>query len=70
MSNKNIVHVEAIEGLLIQVQEHLGEIVPVYSTLGAALEQAKDEVNDIQTNTVHILRQLCEGETDGEQTDL
>ena len=62
MNGENIVHIEAVEGLLIQAQEQLSEIKPIYSTLGAALEQAKDEVNDLQTNTIHILRQLSEGD--------
>ena len=65
MSNTNIVHVESIENLLIQITQHLGAIEPVFSTLGAVLEQAKDEVNDIQTNSIHNLRQLTEGEADG-----
>ena len=65
MSNTNIVHVESIENLLGQIQEHLDAIKPVFSTLGAALEQAKDEINDIQTNSIHNLRQLTEGEADG-----
>ena len=65
MSDTNIVHVESVENYLALIQKEFAEIVPVFSTLGAALEQAKDEINDIQTNTIHNLRQLCEGESDG-----
>ena len=60
--NKNIMHVEAIEGLMIQVNDHLEMIDPKYHKEHLAKEQALQAANEFQTIYVHTLRILCEGD--------
>lgn len=61
-SNENIMHIEQIEGLMYQVNEHIEKIVPTYAKQHAALEQAREDVNEFQTGALYALRTLFEGD--------
>jgi len=60
--NENIVHVEAIEGLMSQANEHLDKIVPNYRKQRIAKSQAIEDIDLFQKTTLHDLRVLCEGD--------
>ena len=60
--NENIVHVETVENLMIQAKDHLGKIKPEYTSLGAAIEEATEILQDFQTGVLPVLRNLCEGD--------
>lgn len=60
--NKNIHHINCIEGLFSEVNTHLENIKPGYPRQTIAKEQALKEVNDLQTGVLHSLRVLFEGD--------
>jgi hypothetical protein len=60
--NKNIHHINCIEGLLSEVNTHIEAIQPGYARQTIAKEQALKEVNDLQTGILHSLRILFEGD--------
>jgi len=60
--NENIVHVEAVEGLMSEVNAHLEMIDPKYAKEHTAKDQALREANDFQAGALHALRILCEGD--------
>ena len=60
--NENIMHVEAIEGLMSEINAHLEMIDPKYHKEHTAKEQAIREANDFQMGALHNLRILCEGD--------
>lgn len=60
--NENIVHVNAIEGLMSEVNAHLELIDPKYYKEQTAKEQALKEANDFQTGALYALRILYEGD--------
>ena len=62
MSNENIVHVEAVEGLLNEASNQIDLIVSNYPKETMAKEQVLSEINDLQTGALHALRILCEGD--------
>ncbi len=55
-NNKNIVHINSIEGLLSQVNEHLYEIEPENPTQHTSKDQALDEIDEFQKTTLFELR--------------
>ena len=59
-NNENIVHINAIEGLMSQVNEHLVDIKPEYPKQEKAVSAALEEVDLFQKTTLYILRTLCE----------
>ena len=60
--NENIVHIEAIEGLMSEANKHLGKIVPNYPRQMVAKAQAVEEIDLFQKTTLFDLRTLCEGD--------
>ena len=60
--NENIVHVEAIEGLMSEVNAHIELINARFVKEYAAKEQAMEEANEFQAGIVHDLRTLFEGD--------
>jgi len=60
--NENINHINCIEGLMSEVNNHLGQIVPHYPQEKIAKEQAEKDISDFQEGTLHDLRTLCEGD--------
>jgi hypothetical protein len=57
--NENIMHVVAIEGLLSQVNDHLGKISDDKRTVKS---KAIEEIDLFQKTTLYELRLLCEGD--------
>ena len=60
--SKNLLHINAIEGLLSQVNEHLDQVTPSYPLENVAKKQAISDINDFQVGPLHALRVLCEGD--------
>ena len=60
--NENIVNVETIENLLCSASAHNELIHPNNMKVQTLKEQLAEEINDIQTGTLHALRILCEGD--------
>lgn len=60
--NENIVHAQAIEGLLCQIKEQLTKIVPCYPMEREAKSAAFEEVDLFEKTTFLTLKTLCEGD--------
>jgi len=60
--NENIVHIEAIEGLMSEANKRLGKIVPHYPRQTIAKSQAIEDIDLFQKTTLFDLRTLCEGD--------
>lgn len=59
----NIMEIEIIENLLIEVNNHVNLIDPGGNpSLAAAKSQIYENLNEIQTEDLHDLRELCEGD--------
>lgn len=62
MSNENIVHIQAIEGLLSEANKHLDRIVPQYPREIVAKAQVLEDIDLLQKTSLYDLRTLCEGD--------
>lgn len=60
MSNENIMHVEAIENLLSEANNHLDKITANNITEKTARDQMVEEIDLIQKDTLHQLRIVFE----------
>ena len=60
--NENIVHVEAIEGLAIEINSHIKSLRPKNARQSLSQNQASEDMNDFQVGTLHDLRILFEGD--------
>ena len=60
--NENIYHVEIIDGLISEVNKHLGMIRATYAKERLAKDAVIEEVNAIQKGSLYTLRTLCEGD--------
>ena len=60
--NENIVHVEAIEGLMCEASAHIELIQPNSPRAQVAKENAQKGLVEYQEGEVHALRILCEGD--------
>ena len=58
--NENIVHVEAIEGLVSEINAHIELLSPTYAKQFAVKEQAAEDINDFQLGPLHDMRILFE----------
>jgi len=59
-NNENIVHINIIEGLLSQVNEHIAKIEEENHSQKTAKDLAFEEMNLFQTTTLHNLRKQYE----------
>lgn len=59
-NNKNIVHINSIEGLLSQVNEHLDYIVPENPRQRISKGNAVEEIDLFQKTTLYEMRILFE----------
>jgi len=59
-NNENIAHVNSIEGLLSQVNEHLDNIVPENPRQRLSKDQAIEEIDLFQKTTLYDMRILFE----------
>lgn len=59
-NNKNIAHINSIEGLLSQVNDHLDDIVPENPEQHTSKSQAIDEIDLFQKTTLFDMRKLFE----------
>jgi len=60
--NENIMHVEAVEGLMSEANAHLEMIDPKDDKEIKAKIKALREANNFQAGALHELRILCEGD--------
>lgn len=59
-NNKNIAHINSIEGLMSQVNDHLYHIEPENPEQHKLKSQGVEEIDLFQKTTLHDLRNSCE----------
>lgn len=68
MSGENIMHIEVIENLLSEAGKNLDKLRTNNNNQETMKQAAIEELHEYQTETLHSLRILFEGESDGYDT--
>jgi hypothetical protein len=68
MSSENIMTISKVEGSLIEASKNLHRLIPTNSQQQDMRQAAIEELKEYQTETIHSLRILFEGDEDGHNT--